>query len=351
MSATTTPASGSLRLTSFLALLAWTCLALAAPAMLLGRFWPTDLDHTGRAHVLMSWVAFMAGTFEFHIALAAAAAFLFALLLRRRTLALVAAIVAAGGLAPAAWSYRPRTLDTIQGQPLCVMSVNLLYCRADLEVLAEQVARVKPDVILFQEYTVAGAPALRSAFQSEFPYAAEHAESDAFGQAIYSRRPFSAPPRPFPPDEDKGLTWVRPQILAVIEHEGKQLGLLNIHLWTPISLGNVIEQRQQAAAIRRHARQLLDGKTVDGLVIAGDFNATERSPHLHALTDHGFTSALDAMARGRAGTWPRKKIIRFAPPIRLDHILVSEGLGVVWATVETDNGSDHRPVAARVGWR
>ena len=325
--------------------LAWAVSVGAAAAMVFAWVWPARLAETGRAHVLISWAAFLVLTFWFHIGLALLPVAMFALALRMRRLLGLTAVLLAVTLGPAAWSLRPRGAPPAAGDSLVVMSANLFFGDMRDADLLDQIARFKPDVILFQEYTPTVAPRLRAALGERYPHVVEDAREDAFGQAVYSKRPFLGPPRLYPP----GPGWSDPQIRTAIDLAGRPLPVMNIHLVPPAGFDLVREHRVQAANLAGLVREEL---SVGGaMVLSGDFNATTLSPHLRALRAAGVRGCHEEGGRGRGSTWPRRWRKRYLPGIRLDHILISDALVCSEAFTGGDFGSDHLPVLARLRWR
>ena len=79
------------------------------------------------------------------------------------------------------------------------------------------------------------------------------------------------------------------------------------------------------------------------VVLLGDLNGTTDDPGLSGLTSQ-LHSAQDAAGDGFGFTWPA-----FFPVVRIDQILVS-GVEPDSCWVLPANGSDHRPVEARISW-
>jgi endonuclease/exonuclease/phosphatase (EEP) superfamily protein YafD len=78
--------------------------------------------------------------------------------------------------------------------------------------------------------------------------------------------------------------------------------------------------------------------------MAGDFNASRTDAGFaRLLRGSGFADAADG--RGLLPTWPSSKAWIW-PVLRLDHVLVSRGIGVAGVRVLGPTGSDHRAVVA-----
>ena len=88
------------------------------------------------------------------------------------------------------------------------------------------------------------------------------------------------------------------------------------------------------------------------VVLAGDFNATLDHRPLQALLDAGLTDAHAQVGMGLGLTWPQRHWGTgrglYFPVMRLDHVLVSEGLSVRSVRTSPSAGSDHRRVLAEI---
>lgn len=80
------------------------------------------------------------------------------------------------------------------------------------------------------------------------------------------------------------------------------------------------------------------------IAMAGDFNATSDHRPFRTLLNAGFADAVPGLGRGWRMTWPT----RWWPPVpalfRLDHVLLSGGIGTSKCRVGRGRGSDHRPL-------
>jgi endonuclease/exonuclease/phosphatase (EEP) superfamily protein YafD len=337
------------RLLWFLYILSWAGVGGACIALLGAAAWPDDLANDTGWFVLVSWLAFMATVFKFHIGLGSAVCGVLGLLtaraIKRRARVFAGAVVVACllGLAPGVASWLPRR-DA--GGPakgsIVVMSANLMYGLADAEPLMRQVEAHAPDVIVFQEYTPGAAAKWGPLLAGAYPHRVEHARDDAFGQAVYSKQEFLAPPRIYPAVGE----WTEPQICVLVDVGGRATPVVNVHVWPPASAELVREHRKQVAWIAEWGAAL--AREHGGCVMAGDFNATPGTAHLRAVEGAGFHEAHEVAGWGRGTTWPRQSLLSVAPGIRLDHVFASGEVASVEAWCGEDTGSDHRPIFARL---
>lgn len=149
-----------------------------------------------------------------------------------------------------------------------------------------------------------------------------------YGSALLSRHPVLA-----------GGTTLLPR------RRGEQRSLLDARITTPAGSVRVLVthlQNRSRAERRSQARAIARAFAADGvpLVLLGDLNARPRAREVRTLTRY----LVDAWVVGGAGagpTYPAR-----APGVRIDYVLVSPGLEVVYAHVPLTDASDHRPVVA-----
>jgi endonuclease/exonuclease/phosphatase (EEP) superfamily protein YafD len=323
--------------------LTWLAAAGGLAQVFVAWLWHDPLNEVGPAWLALHYAAFMAAVFAYHAGLAMLPVMAFAVWKRRWRLLRVAAAVFALGAGPELVSVFPRGTAPDGRPSLRVMSVNLMYGLTDAPSLLEQIARERPDVLLFQEWTPEAATALRASLSADFPASTEVLREDAFGQAVFGRRPFLDPPRVFPPADASG----EPQITVAVDLAGKPLRITNLHVLPPVSLSYFREQRRTARAIASWAH---GDANEPPHVIMGDFNSTCRTSILRPFLQHGWREAHAAAGWWRGSTWPRIGRLALAPGLRLDHLLVTPGVVPLQARTGDDTGSDHRPVIVDLAW-
>lgn len=221
------------------------------------------------------------------------------------------------------------------------MSVNLLMVNQQTGPIIAEIIEAQPDILLLQEYTDHWHAALQIAIGADYPYLCYQTRDDSFGAAIYSRRPFVGQPALHLPLGDGEL----PQMRAVIRLTNRDVAVYNIHLLPTYWGDYTIAGRVQFA-------DLLDLLADERLpiIMGGDFNFTETSPHAAALSRLGLSDAHALGGWGRGTTWPVHSMFRWIPSLRLDHIYLSGGLTCAECRTGVGQGSDHRPVLAKVGF-
>ena len=245
---------------------------------------------------------------------------------------------AAAALLLAAWHGIPvgqRALagDRAQchGPSFTVASVNVRFINERTAPVLEWLGAQDVDLVVVQEVTGPWAAALGELHG--FPHRAFFPRPDAYGIGVLSRRPVDALELiDFAGD---GL----PSLSGVVEVEGRPVRFLGLHTRWPV-LSALAQARDQALA--EVARIVTDESRPT--VVLGDLNLTPDSPAFgRLLEDGGLRDAVVGPGwrpTWRAGFWPLA--------LRIDHVLVSDGLCAVEAIVGESIGSDHRPVLARL---
>jgi endonuclease/exonuclease/phosphatase (EEP) superfamily protein YafD len=242
---------------------------------------------------------------------------------------------------PALWQYRPEFPPQIPGETVTVMSANLLRVNRNIAPIIDEIRAADPDILLLQEYTAHWHSALQAAIGREYPHERHVCRDDSFGTAIYSKRPFVGGVNmavPLGSAEE-------PQVRAVVRIAGREVAVYNVHLLPPSGLDYTIENRRQFA-------DLLDRLPKEPLpvIMGGDFNFTETTPHAAALGHIRMLEAFDLGGWGRGATWPVNSFFRWVPGIRLDHLYLRGNLTCSHCRTGIGRGSDHRPLIAKIGF-
>ncbi len=312
---------------------------------------PEPADGFGRGEAALTWLSLMGTTFLPHAGIGLMVGLGALLVLRRWRTAAVGVPLLALSLGPWLVAFTPQRGAGSGGAPdsaaasdgsMLVLSVNLLSTSNADRAILEQIDRHLPDVILVQEITNAAYERVRSTLAEDYPHAVGAPREDHFGQAVFSRVPFSRPARLYPPRPG----WDVPQIMAFVELGGREVCLWNLHLLPPVSFDAVAWQAARGAELAAVAAE-----TGVPTLVCGDFNSPWTGQPLDSLRRGGYTEAHRAAGRGPGNTWPRRTVLRFAPGVRIDHVAVPPEMRCAEAWTGEDTGSDHRPVFARVRWR
>ena len=218
---------------------------------------------------------------------------------------------------------------TGNGQPLRLLSMNVLTQNQEHDRVREFIRETDADFVLLQEVNSTWMEALEP-LTSLYPYQKYQPREDNFGIALLSKLPFKEIRI-----EQSAETDGVPFIIAGLESNGRPFTLVGVHTIPPIN--------RECASMRddflNHLAMLAAGYETP-LLLAGDFNATSWSPDFRHLVR---TSGLRDSRKGFGvqATWPSDIILLRIP---LDHCLVSEDVVIVNREVGPDIGSDHFPI-------
>jgi endonuclease/exonuclease/phosphatase (EEP) superfamily protein YafD len=217
--------------------------------------------------------------------------------------------------------------------------------------LAWEIANADADVIVMQD---AGAVASHRAQAG--PVFAALAGRQTYVEDQYivaSRFPLTgcAPGR-MAASENPDAVYVR----CTVTVNGRDVDLFTAHFVSPReglnaargrAGGGLAEWEGNFADRLTQAGQLMTGlvKTARPLIVAGDLNAEENSPVIRRLLSLGLRDAFGSAGFGYGYTYGHDLRPGFSF-LRIDHVLVSEAIGVQDCRVGGGDGSEHRPVIA-----
>ena len=208
---------------------------------------------------------------------------------------------------------------------LRIATANVLMSNERLDVLAEDILREAPDVVVFEELyhsLETFSPALAAAY----PY---RISTEQQWVTLASRLPLQDARRLPLAEAVPG----REPLTAAVEVNGQTVRILAVHAQAPMNGETYRLHRAQYELLEREAAQA-DGP----LVAVGDLNATVLSPFFaRFMVRTGLRAALED---GDATYYPRQHI-----GLRIDHVLV-RNVDVCGERVFDLTGSDHRGVVA-----
>jgi endonuclease/exonuclease/phosphatase (EEP) superfamily protein YafD len=233
------------------------------------------------------------------------------------------------------------------GTGVSLMTLNVLFGRADAEATVDLVRRHRIDVLVLQEMTPEFVERLRAAgIDTLLGHCDLHPRAASAGTGIWSRWPMRA----------LGLLpsqgAMMPQAAIAIPIAGGEqpdvieVTVTGVHTVAPMP-GRVKRWRADLATLATCAQTSFGPR-----IFAGDFNASRNHSGFRSILAAGLVDAADLTGRSaRPGfTWPSD---RFGPAlIRLDHVLVTpDSIGVRKVRVVTVRGTDHHGVIADLGLR
>jgi endonuclease/exonuclease/phosphatase (EEP) superfamily protein YafD len=237
---------------------------------------------------------------------------------------LVAAAVNASLVVPWYGDGSPDT-GTIE---LKLLTANVRASNGEHEKLFDLVAEEQPDLIILQEVSPEWAKSLQR-LVADYRHRIVEPRDGSFGIALLSRHPLlsavsvdSAP-----------LTL--PTLIVTVSAAGRELSIVGTHPMIPVGQSNYEARNAQLEQLGK-----LLQKTPNPRILVGDLNVTMWDMHYRRLENRTW------MRNARKGfgvvpTWPT--FLPFAM-IPIDHVLVSEDIGVIDLYAGRRIGSDHLPL-------
>ena len=253
---------------------------------------------------------------------------LFVVLRDRRYAVLLFATAFINGAHVLPW-YFDEPYDT-GGRGLKLLNANVLSTSAEYDKLFALVDREQPDVIVLQEISPAWAEQLER-LEAQYPYRVVEARDGNFGIALLSRFPLASAATV--DSEPLGF----PTIVATIDVGGRALQLVATHPMIPLGRRNFDDRNEQLVSVANLLR-----RTTGPRVLVGDLNTSLWD------VNYKYLEAWTGLRNARRGfgvvpTWPT--FFPFAM-IPIDHILVSDQVGVTDVRTGPGIGSDHLPLIA-----
>jgi len=319
----------------------WLLVGLIGVMVVFSQIWPEDFRHSSATDHLLSWIAFMVGTFRFHLGLLIVPVVLLAMALRLWRLSAVSCALVLITVGMEVGPSFAATQPAVSGETATIMSVNLLFNNLHEEDVIRALISQGADVVVLQEYGPRWHDVIHEAISERYPYMQRLERPDAFGAAVYSRTPLL---------EQSSFkielgTWSPSQMRVLLNISGRPIALYNLHL-VPPKLGKYFAESQSQFA------DLLNQVSKEQLpvILAGDFNFSTGSAAARALARHGFKEVHQLSGIGRGTTWPAKPPLGWLPGIRIDHMFLRDGLIAVTSTTGPACGSDHRPIITEIGF-
>lgn len=283
-----------------------------------------------------------------------------AILLRLRGSAARLAVLLVIGVALYGGRWLPggTALAAADGEPLRVVTFNVLPINPDFERIAAWLRTTDADVILLQELPPEKSAIMADWLAADYPYVDAIPETT---QITLSRTPFESM-EPI----DLGGWWVS---RLTLDHAGRTVALYNVHmamptrdtphLTLPINNGFVQLALQYDETRRnRLIRALLDIVQAEErpYIVAGDFNTSDNAVIYDEMAARMADSYREAAA-GLGGTWPagvgEEGFPAWIPPLlRIDYVWHSRHFHTQQAAIGPQLGSDHLPLVVdlmRVG--
>ncbi len=206
---------------------------------------------------------------------------------------------------------------------------NVYQLSRSTELVVERIASVDPDVVVLVEVDQRWIDALGE-LERAYGHGALQPDGGMRGLAVYSKLPIVE--RTYELTGDGGMPFLR----VVIDVRGVAVAVFAAHPPPPMSMA-------AAAAQYHYFDALADAIAASPrpTIVAGDLNATPWcAPLERFLAATGLRDS--SLGIGYHATWPA---VLGAAGIPIDHVLISNDIGVAAKRVVGDVGSDHLPIA------
>lgn len=228
-----------------------------------------------------------------------------------------------------------------------ILTYNVYGIDRDFTDTVRVILEADTDIVLLQELSALAAALIVETLSEVYPYRVIHTEDEMIqGYGVLSRLPIL--------EDEMFFVGTRPTIQRVVIAIGdRPVTFFNVHT-SPPSKGfnfNVKPRERMVRALLSLALQ-----ETNPVVMAGDFNMTERSDDYSRITRF-YIDTHRNVGRGLGLTFPDmgalNPSLRFIPPTsRLDYVFHDTGTKSIRTRVWRESGgSDHRPVWALLSLR
>ncbi len=248
----------------------------------------------------------------------------------------------------------------LNGNPIKVMSFNILFKNRDMNPAFEALQKADTDIIAMQEITKPQAQVLGEALKEKYQYNSyNNAPDKILGVATFSKSPL------------RKIGQIPSQYghaeLVEIEDASRKFYLVNIHTSSidpldifdqPSNIQKAYENREKFfAEIFAYLRE--NQVDIKKVLLAGDFNSTEGNKLYQIVQAAGFKDSfreISPVIPFSSFTFPHNWLgladrnAKMIPLIRIDYIFSGTGFKPIKADiVQEATGSDHRPVIMTLG--
>ncbi|MGB7160692.1 MAG: endonuclease/exonuclease/phosphatase family protein [Tepidisphaeraceae bacterium] len=305
--------------------------------LVIADLFPQRLEKTSQPYLALAAGTFVVQTLQFHIAIVSVLCVVAACAARRWRLAAMAGMGVALGFGPGVLGVFASVPPPQSHTSMRLMSMNVFVYNDNAAAILDRVRGASADVVVLQEYTTALDEPIRAGLV-DYPYQLRKPRDDSDGWAVYSRRPLVAPI-----DTSLRLHESKRQARFGVRLGERDVVIYALHLTSPKSMEQIGRNRAEVADLCA----LLAGESRP-VVLAGDFNFTNRTANAAALRARGLRSTHDLAGNGRGSTWRYAKLWDRLPGFRIDHVFISEHLTCTNSQVLDPAGSDHRPIIADI---
>jgi endonuclease/exonuclease/phosphatase (EEP) superfamily protein YafD len=254
-------------------------------------------------------------------------------ILRRRSMSLllvVLAVINATFLAP--W-YISAEQPPANGKTITLMQANVWRSNQDTSALLDQIAEVRPDVVVLQEMSAIWQSTMEE-LAEDYPFSVVQAHEGPFGIGMFSKFPLLDASVVLAPPIDL------PEIRATLQFDEQRIRLVSSHPMSPVGAASVAARNEQ---LRVLGAELASAQRPT--ILIGDLNVSMWAPTYERFeTMSGMRNARKGF--GLVPTFPVYLPIAGIP---IDHVLVSDDIAVLEFRQGARTGSDHWPIIVRLG--
>lgn len=218
--------------------------------------------------------------------------------------------------------------ETPVRREIAIMQVNVNKRNDHYQQLLDIIARAKPQIIVFNEFTDGWQEAMSAGLKNTYPFQVSYPSNDHRGMAVLSQLPIDGH------DKIEYATISAPVLRLYFDQP--EFTLYAVHPMSPISVEDAKDRNAVLTGLGRDV-----AATYGSIVVAGDFNITIHSVWLQNFL---LTTRLHNSRQGYGWTptWMRGTVLAAA----IDHIFHSRKISTRKFEVLPDFGSDHRPIMA-----
>ncbi|MGA3218652.1 MAG: endonuclease/exonuclease/phosphatase family protein [Acidimicrobiales bacterium] len=219
---------------------------------------------------------------------------------------------------------------------LRLFDANVSQSNRNLDEIAGEIRRDKPQVVTMEELTFLGLRSLNeTGAMTNYAYKLVRPAYGSYGMALWSVFPLAG--------ATEWLAVGHPELRTWLELPGgRHLRIDVLHTTAPVGKGEPWGWSDQLEAI--YAELSHEPRP---LVVVGDLNATWYDWHFQALLGLGLRDAAVVAGRGWQMTWPRDQA-PVVPYLRIDHVLLSSSVSLQSYSLGDGEGSDHHPLLVQI---
>ena len=261
-------------------------------------------------------------------------------LLLKKSRFILATIFLSAILSAQVLSWHSLPLRAAETENYKVLSANIWTDNIDAERIIKFVREEQPDLAVFMEVNDTMSSQLET-LKGILPYSSNQLTPYRLGTVLYSKTPMSNV------QLQKFNTRSAVNMTASVEVAGKEMSIVAIHPFPPITLDMFIDRNRAFAAVSDYVRS-----QTTPVILAGDFNTTMWSPYYRQLErTTKLKNSRDGF--GILPTWPSSLAYLRLPNLKpltklaqipIDHCLASPSLQVVDMHTGPNIGSDHLPI-------